>query len=240
MQNKSSFRRDARVVDWGGLENRCTLAGTQGSNPCLSAYDLFVSASLFLIYKMHIGLYFGSFNPIHNGHIAIAEYMYRNFHFDEIWFVVSPSSPLKKDEELLDEFKRFELVKLAIRNKNYFLASDIEFQMERPSYTYLTLREIKKRYPQSTFSLILGSDNVDNIKLWRNYEEILQNYTVYVYPRSEKMNYIDVKNIIYTNPPLLNLSSTLIREKIKNKENIYGFVSAEVAEMIINKGFYLT
>ena len=188
--------------------------------------------------KLHIGLYFGSFNPIHNGHIAIAEYMYRNFHFDEIWFVVSPSNPLKKEEELLDEFKRFELVKLAIKDKNYFIASDVEFKMKKPSYTYLTLREIYAKYPKHNFSLLLGSDNIDDIKSWKNYEEILQDYTIYIYPRSKEANYIDRKNIIYTNPPLLNISSTLIREKIKNKEDISSFVDIDVLQIIEKENLY--
>jgi nicotinate-nucleotide adenylyltransferase len=182
--------------------------------------------------KKHIGLYFGSFNPVHNGHTAIAEYMYRQFGFDEIWFVVSPSNPLKKEEDLLDEHTRFELVKAAIKNKKYFLASDIEFQMEKPSYTYLTLRKIHTEYPQHTFALLLGGDSIKNIKLWKNHEEILQNYTIYIYPRGEKTDTIVGKNIIYTNPPLLNISSTMIREKIKNKEDISGLVCAEVGKMI--------
>ena len=187
---------------------------------------------------MRIGLYFGSFNPIHNGHIAIAEYMYRNFHFDKIWFVVSPSNPLKKENELLDEYKRLEMVELAIKDKHYFMASDIEFGMEKPSYTYLTLREIHAKYPEHNFSLLLGGDNLDEIKLWKNYEEILQNYTVYIYPRTKKTDYIAQKNIIYANPPLLDISSTLIREKIKNKEDIGCFVNNDVLRIIERDNLY--
>ena len=187
---------------------------------------------------MNIGLYFGSFNPIHHGHIAIAEYMYQCFQFDKIWFVVSPSNPLKKEVELLDEYKRFLLVETAIKDKSYFIASDIEFGMEKPSYTYLTLRKIHVEYSQHTFSIILGSDCLDTISLWKNYEEILQNYTIYIYPRSEKIDYIPLKNIIYTQPPLLDVSSNFIRKKIKNKEDIRDFVHSDVFEMIQNNGFY--
>ena len=187
---------------------------------------------------MHIGSYFGSFNPVHNGHIAIAEYMYRQFGFDKIWFVVSPSNPLKKGNDLLDEHKRLDLVKLAIKNKDYFSVSDIEFQMEKPSYTYLTLRKIHTEYPQHSFALILGGDSIDDIKLWKNYEEILQNYTIYIYPRSKKTENSTEKNIIYTNPPLLDISSTQIREKIKNKEDISNFVCSEVMERIEKEGWY--
>jgi len=188
---------------------------------------------------MRIGLYFGSFNPIHNGHIAIAEYMYRQFRFDKIWFIVSPSNPLKKEKDLLDEYKRLELVKIAIKDKDYFAASDIEFQMKKPSYTYLTLRKIYAEYSQHTFALILGGDSINDIKLWKNYEEILQNYTIYIYPRSEKSDNIAKENIIFTTPPILNISSTYIREKIKIKEDISDFVPPEVFQIIKKERLYL-
>ncbi|MDR0604883.1 MAG: nicotinate-nucleotide adenylyltransferase [Bacteroidales bacterium] len=187
---------------------------------------------------MHIGLYFGSFNPVHNGHIAIAEYMYQHFHFEEIWFVVSPSNPAKKEDDLLDEYKRLELVKIAIKDKSYFIPSDIEFYMQRPSYTCFTLQEIHTKYPANHFSLILGSDNIDNIALWKNYKEILQNYIIYVYPRSKQINRILQKNIIYTNPKLLDISSTFIREKIKNKENVSTWLHPKVLEIIEQENLY--
>jgi nicotinate-nucleotide adenylyltransferase len=188
---------------------------------------------------MHIGLYFGSFNPIHNGHIAIAEYMYQQFRFDKIWFIVSPSNPLKKENDLLSEYKRLELVEVAIKNKNYFAVSDIEFQMEKPSYTYLTLRKIYAEYSQHTFALLLGGDSIDDIKLWKNYEKILQNYTIYIYPRTKKDNNMVKKNIIFTNPPLLNISSTQIRAKIKNREDISHFVCPEALQIIEKERLYL-
>jgi nicotinate-nucleotide adenylyltransferase len=187
---------------------------------------------------MHIGLYFGSFNPVHNGHIAIAEYMYQNFHFEEIWFVVSPSNPLKKEDDLLDEYKRLELVRIAIEDKSYFIASDIEFYMQKPSYTCLTLREIHSKYPADNFSLILGSDNIDDIALWKNHEEILQNYVIYVYPRSKQINQLFQKNIIYTHPKLLDISSTFIREKIKRKENVSTWINPSVLEIIEKENLY--
>ena len=188
---------------------------------------------------MHIGLYFGSFNPVHNGHIAIAEYMVRQVGFDEIWFVVSPSNPLKMGKDLLDEYTRFQLVALAINGKKHFIASDIEFQMEKPSYTYVTLRKICAEYPQHTFALILGGDSINEIKLWKNHEEILQNYTIYIYPRSEKGKNMTGENIIYTNPPFLPISSTMIREKIKNKEDISGYVCGEVLQVIEKEKLYI-
>jgi nicotinate-nucleotide adenylyltransferase len=187
---------------------------------------------------VHIGLYFGSFYPVHNGHIAIAEYMYEHFHFEKIWFVVSPSNPLKKEDDLLDEYKRLELLKIAIKDKSYFIPSDIEFYMQKPSYTYLTLQAIHRKYPENNFSLILGSDNIDNISLWKNYKEILQNYVIYVYPRSKQFNRIIQKNIIYTNPNLLDISSTSIREKIKNKKDVSTWINPRVLEIIEKENLY--
>ena len=188
---------------------------------------------------MYIGLYFGSFNPVHQGHIAIAEYMYRQFCFDEIWFIVSPSNPLKEKIDLLDEHKRLKLVQTAIQNKPYFRASDIEFQMEKPSYTYLTLRKIHAENPQHRFSLLLGGDSIEDIKLWKNYEEILQNYTIHVYPRSGKTGNIAGKNIIFAHPPLLDISSTLIRERIKRGEDVSGLIPLNVFQIIKKEKFYL-
>jgi nicotinate-nucleotide adenylyltransferase len=131
-----------------------------------------------------------------------------------------------------------ELTKIAIKNNPHFVASDIEFEMEKPSYTYLTLRKIYADYPQCNFALILGGDSINDIKLWKNHEEILQNYTIYVYPRSEKTDNIAQKNVIFVNPTLLNISSTLIREKIKNKEDISCFIPANVLQIIEKEKLY--
>lgn len=187
---------------------------------------------------MNIGLYFGSFNPIHIGHLAIAEYMYQNYHFDAIWFIVSPSNPLKNEACLLNEYKRLELVKIAIEDKKYFFASDIEFQMKKPSFTYLTLRKIKSDFPENSYSLILGSDNIDMISCWKNHEEILNNYTIFVYPRGKTTKKINSKNIIYTNPILLDISSTIIREKIKSKKSIRDLIPLKVLEAIEKEKLY--
>jgi nicotinate-nucleotide adenylyltransferase len=188
---------------------------------------------------MTIGLYFGSFNPIHNGHLAIAQYMYENYHFDAVCFVVSPANPLKNNAILLNEHKRLELVRIAIEDKNYMLASDIEFDMEKPSYTYLTLRKICSEFPKNSYSLILGSDNIEDIFCWKNYEEILDNYKIFIYPRKENGKEISQKNIIYTHPPLLDISSTMIRERIKKGETIRDLVPPKVAEVIEKENLYL-
>jgi nicotinate-nucleotide adenylyltransferase len=187
---------------------------------------------------MNIGLYFGSFNPVHKGHTAIAEYMYRYFHFDAIWFVVSPSNPLKQEATLLDEYKRLELVKIAIRDKPYFRVSDIEFTMAKPSYTYLTLRKIRLEYPDHHCSLIVGSDSIENIVLWKKHQEILQNYSILVYPRSQKAMPFVQQNVIYTHPKMLDISSTVIREKIKRRESVVDLLQLEVLQIIEREQYY--
>ena len=134
--------------------------------------------------KRNIGLYFGSFNPIHIGHLIIAEYMIENSDLDEIWFVVSPSNPLKKKESLLDERQRLYMVNIAIEDDARFRSSDIEFKLPYPSYTCVTLAHLTERYPEKNFSLIMGEDNLENIEKWKNYEFILNNFHIYTYPRA--------------------------------------------------------
>ena len=187
---------------------------------------------------MHIGLYFGSFNPIHKGHLAVAEGMYRQSLFSAIWFVVSPNSPFKDCLHLLDEHKRLELVKVAINGLSYCFTSDIEFEMERPSYTYLTLRKLKQIHPSYTFSIIMGADNLSSIDKWKNYEEIIQNHSIYVYPRTGIEPQKDPKNIFYIHLPLVNISSSQIRERLKKGKTVKEFVPKEVIDMIEKEKFY--
>ena len=181
---------------------------------------------------MRIGLYLGTFNPIHKGHLAVAEQMYKQGKFDAIWFVVSPNSPFKTSAECLNENKRLDLVKLALKELPYCTASDIEFEMERPSYTYLTLRKLRAVYPHHTFSIIMGEDNLNDIEKWKNYEEILQNHFIYVYPRGGNFQKKEMKNVFYMDFPLLNISSTQIRERLKNGESIAELVPENIAEMV--------
>jgi len=188
---------------------------------------------------MHIGLYFGSFNPVHNGHLSIAEEMYRQKLFDAVWFVVTPNSPFKEHATLLDERKRLELVNIALKNIPYCRASDIEFNMTRPSYTYLTLRKLRELYPHYIFSIIMGEDNLNSIEKWKNYEEILQNHSIYVYPRVGVGQKKELKNVFYINLPLLNISSSMVRERLKNKENVQSLLPEEVINNIEKESFYL-
>jgi nicotinate-nucleotide adenylyltransferase len=187
---------------------------------------------------MHIGLYFGTFNPVHNGHLAIAAQMYEQGLFDAVWFVVSPNSPFKEYSGLLDEYKRLDLVRVAIKEMPYCSASDIEFAMEQPSYTYLTLRKLKEKYPKDIFSIIMGEDNLEGIEKWKNYEEILQNHSIFVYPRTGIQQRKNWENVFYIDFPLLNISSSLVREQLKEGKSIENLVPKNVAKIIEKEQFY--
>ena len=132
---------------------------------------------------MKIGLYFGSFNPVHNGHLQIAETILAKSDLKKIWFVVSPQNPLKKKNDLLNQKDRLQMVKLALKGNKNFSASDVEFHLPVPSYTIDTLSFLAKKFPQHTFSVIIGSDNLSKIHLWKNYETLLNDYEIFVYCR---------------------------------------------------------
>jgi len=158
--------------------------------------------------QKNIGLLFGTFNPPHIGHTLIANYFYITNNFDEIWFMVSPQNPFKKDITLLDEKLRLEMVRLAIEDANYLKASDIEFSLPKPSYTINTLEKLKNDYPQYTFNIIMGSDNAISIEKWKDFQNIIDNYRIYVYPRTgySTKNILTHKNIKIDNTaPILTL-----------------------------------
>ncbi|MDD2191088.1 MAG: nicotinate (nicotinamide) nucleotide adenylyltransferase [Bacteroidales bacterium] len=191
-------------------------------------------------YKERIGLFFGSFNPIHIGHLIIANYIVENTNIDKIWFVISPHNPLKNTKDLLEDSLRYNLVKLAIKNNKNFKASDIEFKMEKPSYTIRTLNHLKSEYKTKEFILIIGEDNLDCFEKWKDYKEILSSYEIMVYPRANiKTNkFSDNKNIIRINSPEIGISSTQIRDNIKlNKSNLY-LLPEEVRKEINNNNYY--
>jgi len=186
------------------------------------------------------GLYFGSFNPIHNGHLAIACFLKQQGLFDQIWMVVSPSNPLKDKSDLAPENDRFNMVKLAIQEIPYLHACDIEFSLPSPSYTIETLKELEKQYPNDDFSLILGTDNIENFHQWKNYEEILKRYMLYVYPRSggvfEKM--MKHPHVVYLEAPLLPFSATDIRVLLQEKKAVREYLPDLVVRYIEEKGIY--
>lgn len=189
---------------------------------------------------MRIGLFFGSFNPIHVGHMVLANYMASFTDLEQVWFVVSPHNPLKEKASLLNQNQRLHMVNLAIGDNDILKSNNIEFGLPQPSYTINTLAHLKEKYPQHTFSLIMGEDNLASFTKWKNYEEILKNYILYVYPRpncnsDELKNH---KNIIMTEAPLMDISSTMIREAIKGGKNIPFFVPELVWQYIDEMSFY--
>lgn len=189
---------------------------------------------------MKVGLFFGSFNPIHVGHMILANYMASFTDIDEVWFVVSPHNPLKEKASLLHQNQRLHMVNLAIDNIPVFKSSNIEFSLPQPSYTINTLAHLKEKFPKHQFSLIIGEDNLHSFKKWKNYEEILNKYHLYVYPRpgcdaSELKNH---PNVTFTNAPLVDISSTFIRQAIKDKKDVSLFMPKPVASYVSEMNFY--
>lgn len=189
---------------------------------------------------MRIGLYFGSFNPIHNGHLIIANHIAENCAVDKVWFVVSPQNPLKESKSLLNEYHRLHLVSLAIQNNPRMAVSDIEFRLPKPSYTIDTLTYLQEQFPKNTFSIIMGSDSFQNIQRWKNYELLLKNYPVIIYKRLTfeiKETYGASLEIVKA--PMLEISSTYIREQIKSKKSIRYLTPDEVCDYINENRYYL-
>ena len=165
-----------------------------------------------------VGLFFGSFNPIHIGHMIIADHVALHSEVEEIWFVVSPQNPLKQEGQLLNESQRLQMVRLAIADDARFRASDIEFQLEKPSYTIKTLQELTREYPDVAFTLILGGDNLASFTKWKDYQEILKNFPIILYDRPDFDASVMAEKgrITQMDAPLMNISSTLIRTRIEN------------------------
>lgn len=191
---------------------------------------------------MKVGLYFGSFNPIHIGHLIIANQLVENSDLDQIWFVVTPHNPFKKKSSLLDNYQRLEMVFLATKDYDKLQPCDIEFNLPQPNYTVNTLIHLKEKHPSHKFSIIMGEDNLKSFHKWKNYEVILEDYQVYVYPRiSEGIIETQFNNhpkITRVDAPIIELSSTLIRNSIKADKNVKPLLSAEVWRYIDEMGFY--
>lgn len=180
-----------------------------------------------------VGLFFGSFNPLHNGHFKIAEYMLDMGYCTEVWFVVSPQNPWKADCSLLEEKKRLELVIAAIGNETRMKAVDVEFSMPRPSYTYQTLKVLQENYPDTDFALIIGGDNLLHFREWRNAIEILAQFPILVYPRPGiTLSEWASGNVTLVNAPLADISSTEIRRKVKMGEDISKDVPAGIVDLV--------
>lgn len=187
-----------------------------------------------------IGLFFGSFNPIHIGHLIIANAMAENTDLKKVWLVVSPQNPLKPSKGLLHEFDRYDMAKAAIADHYKIEVSDVEFHLPKPSYTIHTLAHLHEKHPEKDFKVIIGEDNLASFAKWKNYEQILEHYGLYVYPRPHVTN-SDFKrhpNVKLVEAPLLDISATYIRECIKNNKSIRYLVPESVETMIRLKGFY--
>ncbi|MCQ2299446.1 MAG: nicotinate-nucleotide adenylyltransferase [Bacteroidales bacterium] len=189
-----------------------------------------------------IGLYFGSYNPIHIGHLIIANAMLEYTPLEEVWFVVSPQNPFKVNQSLLADNERLEMVRLAVRSNLRLKACDVELGLPKPSYTVATLAKLKEMFPEEEFSIIMGSDNLERFDKWKNYEEILSSHHLYVYPRP---NHADCPLLGHENITLLEdlpnmeISSTYIREEIAKSNSVRYLVPDEALRYIKEKGFYL-
>ncbi len=186
------------------------------------------------------GLYFGSFNPIHIGHLVIAEYLLEHSDLQELWFVVSPRNPLKEKSSLLDDRQRLHMVNLAIGDDARFKASDVEFYLSQPSYTCHTLVHLQEKFPKREFALIMGEDNLQTFDRWLNYEWILEHFPIYVYPRigydgGERKSH---PHVTFIDAPRIELSSTLIRDSIRDGKEVRYMLPPKVYDYIDEMGFY--
>jgi len=188
---------------------------------------------------MNVGLFFGSFNPFHIGHMAIASYIVEYTNLDQVWFVVSPQNPLKKKSSLLDQYHRLQIIRAEINDIDNLIASDIEFSLSQPSYTIDTLAYLIGKYQGYKFSLIMGADNINSISKWKNYMQIVSHHPIIVYPRPN-INYKEIyKNVTYLkDAPIIDVSSSFIRRSIKNKKKVSFLVPEKAWSYIDEMNFY--
>lgn len=189
----------------------------------------------------NIGIYGGTFNPLHNGHVALAKSFLEQAGLDEVWFVVSPQNPFKKNDVLLDDAMRLRMVTDALKGEDRLKVSDVEFHLPKPSYMYITLRHLSKEYPSCSFTLLIGGDNWTAFDRWRNADEIMKNHKIAIYPRlGDDIDAASLpENVMLLDTPLINISSTEIRQKVHNHEPIDGLVPPSVAEFIAANHCYL-
>ncbi|MDX1462883.1 MAG: nicotinate (nicotinamide) nucleotide adenylyltransferase [Marinirhabdus sp.] len=189
-----------------------------------------------------IGLYFGTFNPIHVGHLTIANHMVEFGGLDEVWMVVTPHNPHKKKSTLLDNHHRLAMVRIALEDYPKLKASTIEFDLPQPNYTVNTLAVLGEKYPEQEFCLIMGEDNLKSLHKWKNYEVIIERYTLYVYPRisegTVETQFEGHPKIVEVAAPIMELSSTFIRKGIKNGKNIRPMLPQNVWEYLDEMNFY--
>jgi len=191
--------------------------------------------------RLKVGLYFGSYNPIHIGHLAIANYMVEYTDIDQLWFVVSPQNPHKKKSNLLDDYQRLEMAHRAVEGDDRLRASNIEFSLPKPSYTVDTLAYLKEHHPNYHFKILMGSDNLENFHKWKNYESIVENFGVIVYPRPgfDKSKVQVQKNItVAEGAPLMEISSSFIRKAIQEGKDVRHFLPQKTSAYLEEMNFY--
>ncbi|OJV79872.1 MAG: nicotinic acid mononucleotide adenylyltransferase [Bacteroidia bacterium 44-10] len=192
--------------------------------------------------KQQIGIFSGSFNPVHAGHLILANYICEFTELDEVWFVVSPHNPFKEREDLLDDDMRLEMVRLALEKYDNMIASDVELHMPRPSYTIDTLARLTSEYPDKNFTLIIGSDNWKQFPKWKESQHLIKNYQVLVYPRLGEEVVIPEEltgSVRLVEAPIVEISSTFIRESIRNGKNMRAFLPPKVYDFIVRNGIYI-
>ncbi|HLU51211.1 MAG TPA: nicotinate (nicotinamide) nucleotide adenylyltransferase [Flavobacteriaceae bacterium] len=198
--------------------------------------------NLSLIKMKHIGLFFGSFNPIHVGHLIIANHIAEYSEVDEVWMVVTPHNPHKKKETLLADHHRYAMVEIATRDFPKLRPCDIEFKLPQPNYTVNTLAYLTEKYPEYRFSLIMGTDNLNTFHKWKNYEVILQNHHIIVYPRTAEStmdnDFTNHPKVTFIDAPLMEISSTFIRKAIADKKNVRAYFPETVWNYIDEMNFY--
>lgn len=190
-----------------------------------------------------VGLFFGSYNPIHIGHLILGNYILENSDLEELWFVVSPQNPLKNKATLLDDYIRLDMVNLAVKNYPKMRASNIEFSLPKPSYTIDTMTYLREKFPDNMFCLIMGEDNLGSLTKWKNYEKLLDQNQIIVYPRvfeekKKESDYIQHENIHLIQAPIIELSATEIRTMLKDGKNVRPMLPPEVFEYLDGSSFY--
>ena len=185
---------------------------------------------------MNIGLYFGAFNPIHDGHLQVANYAVNNSDLDKVWFVLTPQSPHKIDSTLIDFNHRYKMLEIVCKKHKNILPSDIEKNLPKPSYSINTLNYLNKENDINNYSLIIGDDNITKLTTWKQYSEIIKNHKIYVYPRNnyKEKSKLTHENIYYLNAPIINVSASNIRKNILNKKTDNLKIDSKVLSYLIN------